>query len=206
MARAFGKGEYFNFNSAEEIWNEIREVWRDSYGITYQRIAESGLQWGCPSEDHPGTQFLHQDSFTKEKTATLKRIKYRPTKEVVSENFPFLLTTGRNLYHFNAGTMTMRTDIVKIRPSDTLDISKSDAEKLSLKNGEKVRLQSSYGEALLPIRISPMVKSGELFATFHVAELFLNRITSPYRDRYVQAPEFKVTAVRIEKLSEATVD
>nr|HMS41589.1 molybdopterin dinucleotide binding domain-containing protein [Pyrinomonadaceae bacterium] len=178
------------------------EVWRDSYGITYGRIEESGLQWGCPTEDHPGTQFLHQDSFTKSKTATLKRIKYRPTQEIPDEEFPFRLTTGRNLYHFNAGTMTMRTEIHKIRPSDTLDICKEDAAKFELVNGEKIRLKSRYGEAFLPVRISPTVKQGELFATFHVANIMLNRITSQYRDRYVQAPEYKVTAVKIEKLAD----
>ncbi len=202
LAKAYGKDEYFNFNSAEEIWNEIREVWRDAYGITYERIAESGLQWGCPATDHPGTEFLHQESFTKSKTAALKRIKYRPTQEVISDEFPFRLTTGRNLYHFNAGTMTMRTDIKKIRPSDTLDICKEDAERLQLSAGEKVRLQSRYGEAFLPIRISPTVKLSELFTTFHSAEIMLNRITSGFRDRYVHAPEYKVTAVKVEKITD----
>ncbi|HRH41395.1 MAG TPA: formate dehydrogenase subunit alpha [Pyrinomonadaceae bacterium] len=200
LAKAYGKGEYFNFNSAEEIWNEIREVWRDSYGITYERIAESGLQWGCPTTDHPGTEFLHQDSFTKSKTAALKRIKYRPTQEIMNEEFPFRLTTGRHLYHFNAGTMTMRTDIVKIHPTDVLEISPQDAGKLSLINGEKVRVRSRYGQAVLPVHIVSKVKSGELFTTFHDAETKLNRITSNYRDKYVQAPEYKVTAVQIEKI------
>lgn len=200
LAKAYGKGEYFNFNSAEEIWNEIREVWRDAYGITYQRIAESGLQWGCPTTDHPGTEFLHQDSFTKSKTAVLKRIKYRPTQETMNDEFPFRLTTGRHLYHFNAGTMTMRTDLIKIHPTDLLEISPPDAEKLSLANGEKVHLKSRYGEVVLPVNIVSKVKPGELFTTFHDAASKINRITSNYRDKYVQAPEYKVTAVRIEKI------
>lgn len=200
LAKAYGKGEYFNFHSAEEIWNEIRQVWQGAYGITYERIAEHGIQWGCPTTDHPGTEFLHQDSFTKSKTATLKRIKYRPTSETMDEEFPFRLTTGRHLYHFNAGTMTMRTDIVKIHPTDVLEISPQDAEKLLLKNGEKVRLRSRYGETILPVHIVSKVKTGELFTTFHDAKTKLNRITSNYRDKYVQAPEYKVTAVSVEKI------
>lgn len=200
LAKAYGKGEHFNFNSTEEIWNEIREVWQGAYGITYERIKDGGLQWGCPTTDHPGTEFLHQDSFTKSKTATLKRIKYRPTQETMDEEFPFRLTTGRNLYHFNAGTMTMRTDIVKIKPTDVLEISPQDAENLSLKEGEKVRLRSRYGETVLPVHIVTKVKKGELFTTFHDAETKLNFITSKVRDRYVQAPEFKVTAVTVEKI------
>lgn len=201
MAKAMGKGEYFGFKTSEEIWNEIRVVWPGSYGITYDRIDKTGLQWPCPDENHAGTDILHTDSFAKTKRAELKRIKYRPTNETVSEEFPFLLVTGRNLYHFNAGTMTMRTGNAKIRPTDTLDISREDAEALSLASGEKVCLKSNYGEAHLPIRISPTVKRGELFATFHDPAIFLNRITGPHRDRYVQAPEYKVTAVRVEKMS-----
>lgn len=203
MAKAIGKGEYFGFGSSEEIWNEIRAVWPGSSGITYDRIDSAGLQWPCPDETHPGTDILHTDSFAKAKRAELRKIKYRPTTETVSDEFPFMLVTGRNLYHFNAGTMTMRTGSAKIRPTDTLDISKEDADELRLVDGEKVRLKSRHGEALLPIRISQTVKRGELFATFHDAAIFLNRLTSPNRDRYVQAPEYKVTAVTIEKLPQA---
>jgi len=114
---------------------------------------------------------------------TLRRIPYRPTKETVSEEFPFLLITGRTLYQFNAGTMTMRTANAELRTTDLLDISVEDAERLQLHNGEKVQVHSRYGEALLPIRITPTVRPGELFTTFHTAEVFLNRVTSPFRDR-----------------------
>jgi formate dehydrogenase major subunit len=96
--------------------------------------------------------------------------------------------------------MTMRTANVKLRPTDVLDISSEDAKRLGLQEGEPVRMQSRYGAAVLPIRITSTVKPGELFATFHTAEVFLNRVTSPHRDRYVKSPEYKVTAVRIEKV------
>lgn len=201
IAKSMGKGDLFDFGSTNEIWDEIRAVWPGSTGITYERIDKAGLQWPCPDEAHAGTDILHIDSFAKTKRAELRRIKYRPTTETVSDEFPLMLVTGRNLYHFNAGTMTMRTGNAKIRPTDTLDISQSDADALSLSNGETVCLKSAYGEARLPIRISTTVKRGELFATFHDASIFLNRLTGPYRDRYVQAPEYKVTAVRIEKIT-----
>jgi formate dehydrogenase major subunit len=106
--------------------------------------------------------------------------------------------TGRTLSQFNAGTMTMRTPNEELRPTDLLDISAADAERLQLQNGQQVQLHSRYGKAILPIRISSTVQSGELFATFHTAKVFLNRVTSPYRDRYVKSPEYKVTAVRID--------
>ena len=97
--------------------------------------------------------------------------------------------------------MTMRTENAELRATDLLDISAEDADRLRLQNGEKVLVRSRYGEASLPIRISLAVRSGELFATFHTAEIFLNRLTSPHRDRYVKSPEYKVTAVQIEKLT-----
>ena len=193
-----GKADYFAYHSAEEIWDEIRAVWPAGRGITYQRLDVAGLQWPCPAEDHPGTEVLHSDGFPIGKAA-LRRILYRPTKEITDEEFPFLLITGRTLHQFNAGTMTMRTANAQLRPTDTLDISADDAARLQLNDGERVRVRSRYGETMLPIRVSSAVRPNELFATFHTAEVFLNRLTSPYRDRYVKTPEYKVTAVRIEK-------
>jgi formate dehydrogenase major subunit len=158
-----------------------------------------GLRWPCADEDDPGTVVLHTESFPIGRKAALRCIPYRPTKEVTSENFPFVLITGRTLYQFNAGTMTMRTANAALRATDLLDISEEDANRLTLHNDERVRVHSAYGEAVLPIRITSSVKPGELFATFHIAEAFVNRVTSPHRDRYVKTPEYKITAVRIEK-------
>lgn len=202
MARALGFGEHFDFGSAEEIWDEIRRVWPNAAGITYPRLENGGLQWNCPDESHPGTEMLHERSFAKEPRAALRRIDYRPTKEKTSEEFPLLLTTGRTLSQFNAGTMTARTPNRELRPSDLLDVSPEDAARLALADGEIVLLKSRYGEVRIPLRINSAVKAGEVFATFHSPEIFLNQITSPYRDRFVQAPEFKVTAVAIEKIAE----
>lgn len=200
IGRAMGFAEDFAFESAEEVWNEIREVWPPGYGITYERIETAGLQWPCPDIDHPGTTVLHAETFSNGKTAALRRIKYRPTKEVVSDEFPFLLTTGRVLEQFSAGTMTMRTPNREIRPTDTLMISGPDSERLSVTDGEIVRLRSAYGHATLPVEISHKVRDGELFASFHDPAVALNYTTGPTRDRFTQAPEFKVTAVTVEKL------
>ena len=199
VAKAMGKDEAFDYDSAEEIWNEVRAVWPAGTGITYQRIEGVGLQWPCPTEDHPGTEVLHTDSFPIGKQAALRCIPYRPTREVSTQQFPFLLVTGRTLYQFNAGTMTMRTANAELRATDQLDISFDDARQMKLKQGERVRIRSRYGEAVIPIRITSSVTPGELFATFHTTEVFLNHVTSPYRDHYVKSPEYKITAVQIEK-------
>ena len=198
IAKAMNKGEFFTYDSAEEIWNEIRSVWSAGRGITYRRLNGGGLQWPCSDDEHSGTEVMHAAGFPIGRAA-LRRVPYRPTDEIVDEEFPFLLITGRTLYQFNAGTMTMRTANVKLRPADVLDISSDDAKRLKLHEGDHVQIRSRYGEATLPIRIASTVKPGELFATFHTAEVFLNRVTSPHRDRYVKSPEYKVTAVKIQK-------
>jgi formate dehydrogenase major subunit len=192
-------GNGFDFRSPEEIWNEVRAVWKAGAGISYARLEHAGRQWPCPDEDHPGTAILHTTNFPHGPRAPLKHVPYEATPETTNEEFPFLLTTGRTLYQFNAGTMTGRTPNAALRPTDTLDIAPTDAARLKLRDGDHVRVRSRHGEATIPMRLDPRVKPGELFATFHAAEVFLNHLTSPHRDRVVLTPEYKVVAVSIEK-------
>jgi formate dehydrogenase major subunit len=200
VARAMGKGDFFSFSSPEEIWNEVRSVWKAGSGISYERLENGGIQWPCPDEDHPGTQTLHVGEFSIGKQATLRKIEFRPTKEVANDEYPFILNSGRTLYHFNAGTMTLRSSNTLLRPEDCLDISAQDAMRLGFSDGQRVRIRSRYGEAILPIKIQNSVRPGELFATFHTPKVFLNEVTSPHRDKYVGTPEYKVTAVRLETI------
>ncbi|MBI2889434.1 MAG: formate dehydrogenase subunit alpha [Nitrospirae bacterium] len=199
LAAKMGRGNLFPYRSAEEIWDEIRAVWNAGAGINYARLATGGIQWPCPSGDHPGTKILHTETFPIGPKAVLRCVEYRPTAEAPTEVFPLLLTTGRSLYHFNAGTMTMRTENAKLRPTDLIEISPVDASRLGLVEGGRAKVVSRYGEAVLPVTITSTVKPGELFATFQDPRIFLNHITSPFRDKYVKAPEYKVTAVRLEK-------
>jgi formate dehydrogenase major subunit len=199
LARAMGKGKSFSYSSPEDIWEEIRTVWNAGAGISYKRLESGGLQWPCPAEDHPGTKVLHAIAFSLGTQAALRMIEHRPPSETPNEEYPFILNTGRTLYHFNAGTMTLRTSNKLLRPRDCLDISTEDARRLELSNGKSVRICSRYGQAVLPIKIEDSVRPGELFATFHTPEVFLNNVTSPHRDNYVGTPEYKVTAVRIER-------
>jgi len=200
LAAAMGKAEFFNYQSAEEIWNEVRAVWPVGNGITYQRLETGGLQWPCPTESDPGTKIMHRETFSIGARAKLRRVSYHPTSETVDDEFPFLLITGRTLYQFNAGTMTMRTPNAQLRSTDLLEISPEDAERLQLQEAERVRVTSRYGSVSMPVRITDVVKRGELFATFHDPAVFVNHITSPHRDQYVKSPEYKVTAVNLETI------
>ena len=201
VAAAMGHARGFEFRSPREIWDEIRHVWPAGAGMAYERLERRGLQWPCPSEDHPGTQRLHAAAFAREKTAHLHVAEYRPSPERCDADYPLMLTTGRRLYQFNAGTMTRRTDNTLLQPGDVLEISVADAARHQLSDGERVRLRSRYGEAVLPIAISARVRAGELFATFHTGEVFLNRLIGPLEDSVTHTPEYKLTAVRIEPVN-----
>jgi formate dehydrogenase major subunit len=200
LARELGHGAQFAFASAEAIWEEIRAVWPAGRGISYARLEHGGLQWPCPDELHPGTTILHTNGFPLGQRTTLRQISFTPTPERLSDEFPFLLITGRTLHQFNAGTMTRRTKNSLLHATDYLDIAPADAARLQLRAGRLVRLRSQYGAAVLPVRISATVKPGELFTTFHCAEVFLNEVTGPRRDSQSGTPEYKVTAVQVEPL------
>ncbi|MBI3180869.1 MAG: formate dehydrogenase subunit alpha [Myxococcales bacterium] len=199
VARALGHAQGFEQASPEEIWSEVRTVWKVGAGIGYSRLEQGGLQWPCPSEDHPGTEILHRSSFPVGPRAALRRIDFKPSAEARSAELPYLLNTGRSLYQFNAGTMTLRTPNRELRPADTLDLSPDDARALQLSEGDRVRVRSRYGEATLPAHVSERLRPGECFATFHTPTARVNALTSDERDPYTHTPEYKVTAVALEK-------
>ena len=116
---------------------------------------------------------------------------------MASEDYPFLLMTGRTLYQFNAGTMTMRTPNEALRPADTLDIGIEDAARIGVGDGQIVTLVSRHGEVNLPVRVDERVQPGQLFSTFHSTASWVNKATGPGRDPFTGTPGYKVTAVRI---------
>jgi formate dehydrogenase major subunit len=200
LAEAMGHPRGFSFASAEEIWNEVRAGCDGARGITYERIEEAGLQWPCPIESHAGTPVLHVDRFASGARASVRAVEYHPTAEVTTPKYPFVLTTGRSLYEFNAGTMTGRCRTRELRPADLLEMSPDDAEMRGVADGDMVRLVSRYGSANIPVHLSSCVRPGELFATFHTAVVFLNTVTGGHVDRVVGSPEYKVTAVKVESV------
>jgi formate dehydrogenase major subunit len=198
FARAMG-GRGFAFATPEDIWNEVRALCEGARGMTYERLDECGLQWPCPDLRHEGTSILHGDTFAIGPVAALQTIEYEPTTEIVTPEYPFALMTGRSLYHFNAGTMTGRTLNTELRPSDVLDMAPVDAARLGLTAGQMVRIRSRYGIASLPVCISQVVTPGQLFATFQTPGWLINAVTGPNRDVHTGTPEYKVTAVQVER-------
>ena len=198
LARAMGHPQGFEFAEVADIWNEVRTGCEGARGMTYDRLGRAGLQWPCPSETHPGTPIMHVETFACGR-APLRCVPYLPTAERTTPKYPFVLTTGRSLYAFNAGTMTGRSRTRELRPTDLLEISPSDADAIEIADGEIVRIASRHGEAVLPAHVNTAVRAGELFATFQTPETLLNTVTGPHVDRITGTPEYKVTAVRIWK-------
>jgi formate dehydrogenase major subunit len=202
LAEALGRTDLFTYDSPAAVWDEVRQVWGPGAGMAWERLdAPGGLQWPCPTEDHPGTTTLHTDAFggTVGARATLRPIEHEPTPEQTSDEFPLLLVTGRGLYAFNAGTMTGRSAAAVLRPTDRLEICRDDAAALDLRDGDEVEIHSRYGQATLPAEITDRVQRGTLFATFSDPAIALNHLTSPHRDPYTHTPEYKVTAVRVDR-------
>ena len=201
IARAMG-GRGFEYQNACEIWDEVRSLCSGARGMTYARLEGGGLQWPCPDDHHPGTPILHRETFANGLRATLRCLGHSASPENTNDQFPFLLITGRSLYHFNAGTMTGRTRNTELAPADLLDIAPANASALGIDDGDRVRITSAHGAAVLRARSSAGVAAGQTFATFHAADVFLNEVTGPNRDSAVGTPEYKVTAIRIERLAD----
>jgi formate dehydrogenase major subunit len=198
LARRLGFAKAFNYESPIQVWDEVRHLWPAVAGITYARLESDGLQWPCPTEQHPGTRVLHTDRFPIGEKATFRLLEWTPTPERTDTDHPFLLSTGRSLYHFNAATMTDRSSARRLQLPDGLEIHPGDAEALAITEGMPVTLQSRHGTIQMQARLTTKVRRGELFCTFHATERKVNRITGPGRDPVTHTPEYKVTAVHLE--------
>jgi predicted molibdopterin-dependent oxidoreductase YjgC len=194
-------GHHMPFASPEEVFEEVRRVIPNFAGISYERIEnEGGLQWPCPSEDHPGTKFLHQGKFTRGK-GLLQGIPFQAPAELCDEQYPTLLTTGRMLYHYNISTR-ISASLEMLRPHELAEVSPGDAERLGFVDGEMIRVTSRRGSITTHIRVTDKVPTGIVFMTFHFKESPVNELTNSAGDPVTQTAEFKVCAVRMEKLDQ----
>jgi assimilatory nitrate reductase catalytic subunit len=177
----------------------------DYSGVTYERIvAEDGVFWPCPSEDHAGTPRMFLDRFgTEDGRARFHAIEHRPPAEVPDEEYPYFLTTGRVLAQYQSGTQTRRVpELAKAEPEPFLEIHPDTAASLGIANGDKVRLTTRRGRAVMKARLSRDIRLDTVFAPFHWGGgACANSLTDPAIDPISKIPEFKVCAVRIEKVA-----
>jgi formate dehydrogenase major subunit len=192
-------GYEMKYQNSEEIFEEIRTLTPSYAGITYERINEEGIHWPCPNIEHPGTPILHIGKFTRGK-GMLHAIEYIPPAEQADEEYPLYLTTGRLLYQYHTGTMTMKTEGLNDRaPGTYVEISPQDAAKLDLIDGQKVKVASRRGEIEADVKISDKAMSGTVFLPFHFADAAANRLTNSALDPVSKIPEYKVCAVKVSK-------
>ena len=193
-------GYEMKYESSEEIHEEIRKVTPSYAGITYERIDKVGLHWPCPNTEHPGTPVLHIGQFTRGK-GMLHAIEYIPPAEQIDDEYPMYLTTGRLIYQYHTGTMTMKSDGLNERaPGTYVEISPQDAARLELLDGQKVKVASRRGEIEVDVKVSDKAVSGTVFLLpFHFAAAAANRLTNAALDPVSKIPEYKVCAVKLFK-------
>ncbi len=186
---------------ADTLLEEIADVVPFFAGITWQNLGKNGLQWPV-AKDGTDTQILHQQSF-KRGLGKFHFYEFEESIEVLEhgKKYPFILTTSRNLEHYNAGTMTRRTANEEIVAEDVLLINPQDAVDKGIVNNAQVRLFSARGEIELKALISDKVNAGVLFTTFHFPELMVNRVTGDVTDKHTKCPEYKVVSVGLEAVS-----
>jgi formate dehydrogenase major subunit len=170
-------------------------------GVKYRRIENDGLQWPVPDEDHPGTTVMHKDGrFTCGK-GNFSAVEWTPPAEQPDAEYPFVLSTGRRLYHYHTRTQTGRCGgLNDLLGAETADISAQDAQHLGIAQGEKIRVISRRGSVEVAARITPQVPIGLVWMAFHFREACANWLTNPEFDPVSKTAEFKACAVRLEKI------
>ncbi len=189
---------------AAEVMDEIARVTPSWRGVSHAKLRREGaLQYPVPTPDDHGTPFLFEDHFpTPDGTALLVPVEYLPPSELPDAEFPFVLNSGRQMYHWHTGTMTRRsTGLDSREPVPVMEINPADAERLGLAEGETVRVTSRRGSVLIGVRISGRQAPGQVFIPMHYREAAVNLLTNPTLDPYAKIAEFKVSAVRVEPVA-----
>ena len=188
------------YDSIEDVFREAGQLWPALAGIAYRRIAKTGLQWPCPTLEHPGTQYLFKGGFPRGKAA-FTAVRYRPSEELPDEDYPFLLSTGRQLFQYHTGSMTRKIDAINtVSPSAYLEIHPDDANILNVCDGEMVKVSSKRGSIDVRLSISGRPSKGLVFMPFHFKEAAANVLTNTALDPVSKIPELKVCAVKIERI------
>ena len=181
---------------------EIRTCTPIYAGINYERIENVGLAWPVKDLDHMGTKILHTEGFSRGKGKFIGT-DYIPASELPDEEYPYVLTTGRSLYHWHSGVMTRRSEGLHERmPTEMTEINPIDAEALGIKHGDKMRISSRRGTLETVAKVTDKILQGIIFMTFHFKESAANLLTNTALDPFAKIPELKVAAIKIEKIEE----
>jgi formate dehydrogenase alpha subunit len=189
----------FEFASAAEITDEIAAVTPIYGGMSYDRLEKLGfLHWPCPEEKHPGTRYLHKGKFSRG-LGRFHAIEYLEPAELPDRKYPFMLTTGRMMFHWHTGTMTRRSyKLDQEVPTAYVEMNPEDAKRIGVNGDRRVRVRSRRGEIQVNVRITEGIQPGLVFIPFHFAEAAANTLTNAALDPVAKIPEYKVCAVQIK--------
>jgi formate dehydrogenase major subunit len=191
-----------HYNHPSEIMDEIARLTPTFHGVSYEKLDRLGsIQWPCNEHSPEGTPTMHVDAFVRGK-GRFVITRYVPTEERTSRQYPLILTTGRILSQYNVGAQTRRTANVAWHDEDRLEIHPSDAELRGVREGDWVGVRSRAGETVLRAVITERVQPGVVYTTFHFPESGANVITTDNSDWATNCPEFKVTAVQVEPVTQ----
>jgi predicted molibdopterin-dependent oxidoreductase YjgC len=179
--------------------DEIAELTPIYGGVSYERLENEGwLQWPVPTEDHPGTPYLHGGRFSRG-LGRFHAIEFQEAAELPDDEYPFILTTGRIMFQFHTGTMTRRSEeLEREAPEAYVELHPDDADRIGLDGKKRVRVASRRGEIELKVLVTPRIRPGVVFIPFHYAEAAANALTISELDPIAKIPEYKVCAVRVE--------
>jgi len=190
----------FDFKGPEQIMEEIRTLTPSYGGITYKRIDGVGLQWPCPDLKQPGTAYLYAEKFnTPSGRGQFTPISYTPSAEVISHEYPLILTTRRSIFHFHSTLSRKVAELNVLRGEEQVEINPVDAAVLEIEDGETVKVMSRRGAVKAKAKISKITPPGVISMTFHYPETRTNVLTHAALDPIAKIPEFKVCAVKIER-------
>jgi formate dehydrogenase major subunit/formate dehydrogenase alpha subunit len=201
LAGALG-ARWPKYKSPEDVWNEYADLAPNWYGIRYPRIEEHGMQWPCTDLEHPGTPYLHAPRpALPSGRGRFFPVEYQPPIEQPDSEYPFVLTTGRTLYHYNSATMTMlEAGVREKQEAPFFEINREDAEALGIADGEVARLVSRRGELEAEAHYSERVYPGLVWMALHFAQAKVNWLLHDVGDALIGTPEYKVSAVRVERV------
>ena len=198
-SRLFGE-ERFRFDGVEDVFEELRRVCPIYYGMDYDRLGESGVQWPCYEPGDEGDVFLYEEEFdTENGLGKIEGVTHQPPKETPDDEYPLVLTTARLEEHYNTGTMSRRSPTLnRQHPENFVDIHPKDAERYGIEDEEYVKLKSRRGEITLLAKVTDDIKEGVVWTTPHFAAASANRLTNDVLDERAKIPEYKAAAAEIE--------
>jgi formate dehydrogenase major subunit len=196
---ALAMGSDWNYQKVEDITAEINLTTPSYTGITWDRIGQNGLQWPCPTTEHPGTPYLHKDRFARG-LGLFHAIEFKEPAELPDEEYPLIMTTGRVLEQFHTGTMSRKSKGINNIAQPMVMISVEDAEALDIANSEMIKVSTRRGEIETKAFVTKKILKGVIYIPFHYAEAPANRLTINAVDPVAKIPEYKVCAAKVSKI------